>query len=87
MAINQAIFSNPVVWSDVAIIQIGSSQIAKTAMPQNSANPKETRGIRARSPMITKMINAKLPNIFMIHSNSCGLPFEATLIDTIMKNT
>lgn len=61
--------------------------MAKTAIPQNNANPKETKGMSASNPIITKMISAKFPDIFMSFSNLCTFPTGSALIDTITQNT
>jgi len=65
IASNQAIFSNPAVLSDVAIIQIGSNQSANIATAHRMAKPKEMRGITASSPKITKKITIRFPITFM----------------------
>ena len=65
MAKIQAHFSNPVVLSEVAMIQIGSTQSANTRMPHKMANPKDTRGRRANNPTMTRKMTSRFESIFI----------------------
>ena len=65
MAIIHAHFSIPVVLSEVAIIQIGNTQIATTNAPPSKTKPKDISGNIANKPKIQRNITSKFPNVFI----------------------